>query len=253
MSKINLSHYYIIGNWKLHGSRQRSDDLLSQIQDNLQVNDQLTVVICPPAVYLGEMAKHLQNVHLGAQNVSAELTGAFTGEVSAQMLQEMGCRYALIGHSERRQLFFEDNALIARKWLSAYHAGLIPVLCVGETAKQREQSETFSVLFAQLRAILDVASPELMAKTLVAYEPVWAIGTGLSATPSQVEEVHSKITSWLDDKGCGRVPILYGGSVKANNAASLLVEPSVSGLLVGGASLVPEDFLSICASAIETK
>jgi triosephosphate isomerase (TIM) len=210
--------------------------------------------VCPPFVYLWETARLLKSssIALGAQSVCAEALGAFTGEVSAGMLKDVGCKYVLVGHSERRAIYKEDDALVARKFLAAQSQGLIPVLCVGETLEERERGQTMQVVSRQLAAVLDLAGAAALRTAVIAYEPVWAIGTGKNATPAQAQEVHAYIRTAIagrDAKIAADVRILYGGSVKAANAHELFAMPDVDGGLVGGASLKADEFLKICAAA----
>jgi len=210
--------------------------------------------VCPPFVYLWETARLLKSssIALGAQSVCAEALGAFTGEVSAGMLKDVGCKYVLVGHSERRAIYKEDDALVARKFLAAQSQGLIPVLCVGETLEERERGQTMQVVSRQLAAVLDLAGASALRTAVIAYEPVWAIGTGKNATPAQAQEVHAYIRTAIagrDAKIAADVRILYGGSVKAANAHELFAMPDVDGGLVGGASLKADEFLKICAAA----
>jgi len=237
----------------MHGSRAENTALLDGILSQLNVTN-VDVLVCPPAVYVAEVAAKLQGkgIAVGAQSLCAEAVGAFTGEVSAAMLKDVGCSYVLVGHSERRSLYAEDSALVARKFVAAQTQGLVPVLCVGETLQQREAGQTFAVITEQLDAAVKAAGIAAFAKAVVAYEPVWAIGTGLTATPEQAQEVHAFIRQSLAklnaDVATG-VRILYGGSVKGSNAAELFAKADVDGGLVGGASLKADEFLKICAAA----
>src|SRR4030095_14393715 len=199
----------------------------------------------------GRMLKD-SGIGLGAQSVCAETQGAFTGGVSAAMLKDVGCHYVLVGHSERRQLYGEGDALVARKFVAAQSVGLVPVLCVGETLDEREREETHEVVSRQLEAALAVSGVKSLAKAVIAYEPVWAIGTGRTASPEQAQEVHALIrakVASLDATIGGSVRILYGGSVKASNAQELFAMPDIDGGLVGGASLKADEFARICAGA----
>jgi triosephosphate isomerase (TIM) len=243
----------VAGNWKMHGSRAENTALLDAVLSQLDAS-QVEVLVCPPFAYLAEVATKLQGkpIATGAQSVSAEAIGAFTGEVSASMLKDIGCSYVLVGHSERRSLYGEDSALVARKFVAAQSQGLVPVLCVGETLQQREASQTFAVIKEQLDAVVSAAGIAAFAQAVVAYEPVWAIGTGLTATPEQAQEVHAFIRqslAALDVNVASGVRILYGGSVKGSNAAELFTKADVDGGLVGGASLKADEFLKIIAAA----
>jgi triosephosphate isomerase (TIM) len=244
----------IAGNWKMHGSRAENAELIEALLLGLPAQTPVEIVVCPPFVYLWETARLLKasNVALGAQSSCAEPLGAFTGEVSAAMLKDVGCKYVVVGHSERRAIYKEDDALVARKFLAAQSHGLIPILCVGETLEERERGQTTKVVSRQLRAVLDLVGVAAMREAVIAYEPVWAIGTGKNATPAQAQEVHAYIRAALaagDAKIAADVRILYGGSVKAANARELFAMPDVDGGLVGGASLKADEFLKICASA----
>ncbi len=238
----------VAGNWKLHGSRAFATELVGGVAAGLPV-DGVDVVVLPPLPYLGDLIEDFEGsgIAFGAQDVSANEKGAFTGEVSAQMLVDVGARYGLCGHSERRQYHAEGNELVARKMLAALHAGLTPIVCVGESLEDREAGRTEEVIAAQLAPVL-AAGPEALAGVVIAYEPVWAIGTGRTATPEQAQEVHAFIrgqVAALDAKIAGLLPILYGGSAKPDNAAALFAQPDVDGGLIGGASLVAGDFLAI--------
>ena len=244
----------VAGNWKMHGSRAESAALAGEILRSDLGDGGPEVLVCPPFVYLWEVARQLRdsNVALGAQDVCAEPVGAHTGEVSAAMLRDVGCSHVIVGHSERRALYGEDDALVARKFMAAQHEGLVPILCVGETLEQREAGRTEEVVGRQLDAVLEVAGAAGFGQALLAYEPVWAIGTGKTATPAQAQEVHGFLRSQIAKKDANMAAclrILYGGSVKAANAAELFAKPDVDGGLVGGASLNAEEFRRICEAA----
>ncbi|MGB7903183.1 MAG: triose-phosphate isomerase [Steroidobacteraceae bacterium] len=244
----------VAGNWKMHGSRAENASLVSGLLDLLQPGKRAEILLCPPFPYLMETGRLLKDsgVALGAQSVCAESQGAFTGEVSAAMLKDVGCRYVLVGHSERRQLFRESDALVARKFVAAQGQGLVPVLCVGETLEEREGDQTTGVVSRQLEAVLAVSGVQALAGAVIAYEPVWAIGTGRTASPEQAQEVHAMIRAKVAERDGtigGSVRILYGGSVKASNAQELFAMPDIDGGLVGGASLKADEFARICAGA----
>ena len=244
----------VAGNWKMHGSRAENAALVRSLLDLMQPESGTEVLVCPPFVYLADVGRLLKDtdVALGAQSVCAEPLGAFTGEVSAAMLKDVGCRYVLVGHSERRQLYGEGDALVARKFVAAQSQGLVPVLCVGETLEEREGERTAEVVARQLDAVLAVSGVQSLAKAVIAYEPVWAIGTGRTASPEQAQDVHAMIrgkVAALDATIGGSVRILYGGSVKASNARELFAMPDIDGGLVGGASLKADEFARICAAA----
>lgn len=242
----------VIGNWKMNGSRR----FIAQWSEATQGLDRCAtaeVVVCPPSVYLGEMAPlaDAMGFGLGAQSVSEYEGGAYTGEIGAEMLVEVGCRYALVGHSERRTLFGVDDSRAAKQFSAALRVGLTPVLCVGENAAQREAGETWSVLRGQLAAAGLIGAGEVSAQmrvVVVAYEPIWAIGTGNAATPADVQTVHGQIRRELGAGGA-QVRILYGGSVTAENAAELMAQPDIDGVLIGGASLRAAEFVAICELA----
>ena len=243
----------VAGNWKLHGSRQFATDLVSDIVADLP-KEGVDVVILPPLPYLGELVEAFEGraVSFGSQDVSSNEKGAFTGEVCAAMLADVGARYGLVGHSERRQYHNETSELVARKFAAAVHAGLVPVLCVGETLEQREAGQTEQVIASQLTPVLDLVGPEAFQHAVVAYEPVWAIGTGRTASKEQAQQVHAFIRGEVakrDARIADSLPILYGGSVKPDNAGELFAQPDVDGGLVGGASLVAADFLAIAHAA----
>jgi triosephosphate isomerase len=244
----------VAGNWKMHGSRAENAKLLRDLLDLLRSDRRTEVLVCPPFPYLLETGRALKDSHvaLGAQSVCAEGQGAFTGEVSAAMLKDVGCRYVLVGHSERRQLYAESDLLVARKFVAAQGQGLLPVLCVGETLEEREAGQTNAVVERQLDAVLAVAGVAALQRAVIAYEPIWAIGTGRTASPEQAQDVHAMIrakVAGLDATIGGSVRVLYGGSVKAANARELFAMPDIDGGLVGGASLKADEFAQICAAA----
>jgi triosephosphate isomerase (TIM) len=236
----------------MHGSRADNGPLIEAIlaAPNLETVD---CVVCPPFVYLAELARLLRGaaVKLGAQNVCAEGQGAYTGEVSAAMLKDVGCQYVIVGHSERRALYGEDDVLVARKFAAAQSRGLRPILCVGEQLADREAERTYELVGRQLEAVVALTGIASFKHAVVAYEPVWAIGTGRTASPQQAQDVHAFIRQRLaerDAKIAADLQILYGGSVKAGNARELFLQPDVDGGLIGGASLKAEEFLSIVAA-----
>jgi len=237
----------VAGNWKMNGSLAANRDLL----DGLMAVPGVEMAVCVPYPYLAQLLERPAGVALGAQDVSEFEAGAYTGEVSAGMLAEFGCRYVIVGHSERRALFGEDDAVVGRKARAALAHGLVPIVCVGETLAERDEGRVMAVIDRQLAAVLDALGVAAMAQVVVAYEPVWAIGTGRSASVEQVGEVHAAIRSWLAGQGvaAAAVRLLYGGSMKADNAAALFAVPDVDGGLVGGASLVAADFMVISRAA----
>ncbi|GAB3060545.1 triose-phosphate isomerase [Stenotrophomonas tumulicola] len=246
----------VAGNWKLHGSREFATSLVTDIANGAPEQG-VELVILPPLPYLGELVDDFSDTGLqfGAQDVSCNEKGAYTGEVSAVMLHEVGARYGLVGHSERRQYHHESSELVARKFAAALHAGLVPVLCVGETLEQREAGQTEAVIASQLAPVLQKVGGQGFANAVVAYEPVWAIGTGRTASKEQAQQVHAFIrgeVAKVDARIADSLSILYGGSVKPDNAAELFAQPDVDGGLVGGASLVAADFLAIARAAAAT-
>lgn len=237
----------VAGNWKMNGGLASNRALL----DDLVAVSGVEVLICVPYPYLAQAQQRDPAIAIGAQDVSEFAEGAYTGEVSAAMLREFGCTYVIVGHSERRALFCEDSLLVGRKAAAALARGMTPIVCIGETLAERDAGRVMEVIGAQLAAVLDVLGPASMGKLVLAYEPVWAIGTGRSATALQVGEVHEAIRAWLRRHGVdfGAIRILYGGSVKPQNAAELFSTTDVDGGLVGGASLVADEFLAICRAA----
>jgi triosephosphate isomerase len=246
---------FIAGNWKMNTSRAEGAALASAVATRVGATSDVEVAVCPPALYLEAVATAIAGsaVGLGAQNCYHEAKGAFTGEISPQMLVDIGCRYVILGHSERRAIFKESNLDVSRKVNAALAAGLAPIVCVGETLDQRSAGQTQAVVREQIEGSLAGLSADQMLKVVVAYEPVWAIGTGVVATPQQAEEVHADLRSLLESRYnsavASSVRIQYGGSVNAENAATLLSQPNIDGALVGGASLKAESFLAIVAAA----
>ncbi|SEI41006.1 triosephosphate isomerase [Azotobacter beijerinckii] len=249
-----MSGKRVIGNWKMNGSLDANRRLLQELLPPLAALTGIEVAVCPPFPYLAQVGALLEGsgVALGAQNLHAAEKGAFTGEVGAGMLKELGCRYVLVGHSERRSLFGESDGLVAEKFEAALAAGLLPVLCVGETLAQRRDGSTEAVIAAQVRAVLQRVGIAGIATGVVAYEPVWAIGTGETASPEQAQAVHRQIRALLgeaDGALAAATPLLYGGSVKADNAQALFAQPDIDGGLIGGASLEAASFAAICQAA----
>jgi triosephosphate isomerase (TIM) len=242
----------IAGNWKMHGTVSESRALLRGLRARLTAHEpNREVVVAPPYTALGAAAEELRGspIELAAQNVHWESRGAFTGEISAAMLLEAGCRWAIVGHSERRQLFGETDANVNRRARAALEAGLLPIVCVGETLAERQANHTMDVVARQVRAALLDLRPADIQTLCIAYEPVWAIGTGQTATPDQAEEVHAELRRIVAEvagaQAAERLRILYGGSVKPDNIDSLMAEPDIDGALVGGASLEVESFARI--------
>jgi triosephosphate isomerase len=242
----------IAGNWKMNGSLQSVIELVEGIKAGEASNARLAV--CPPAVYLMKVGGMLDgtDIALGAQNVCDRESGAFTGEIGASMLKECGCQYAIVGHSERRALYQESDELVARRFAMAVASGLVPILCIGETLEQREHGVTEEIVARQLDAVIERQGVSVIGQSVIAYEPVWAIGTGKVATPEQAQAVHGFIReklSALDTGVADKVQIIYGGSMNPANAGELLSKPDIDGGLIGGASLKAIDFLAIGQSA----
>lgn len=251
----------IVGNWKMNGTAHSGLELADKIISNLSEQDDLNVqyVVCPPAVYLNQLENILDKklVKLGAQDVSEYPNGAYTGQVSAEMLKDLNCDYVIMGHSERRQYCGETDTSIAKKFLAALAQNITPILCVGESLEAREANQTEQVVLGQLTAVIDIVGAQKFAQGVIAYEPIWAIGTGKTASPEQAQEVHAAIRTLLKQKLgaelAQKMMILYGGSVKASNSASLFNMPDIDGALVGGASLDAKDFLGIGEAARMTQ
>lgn len=240
----------VAANWKMNGTLETIRPLIQSVKEGAQ-GISTEVAICPPSLYVPECAALLEDseIKLGAQNVSQLEAGAYTGEVSASMLNDFECQYVIVGHSERRALYAENDVLVAEKFMAVQAKGMTPILCVGELLEERESNCTEEVIARQLDAVIELAGIEAFKNAVVAYEPVWAIGTGKTATPEQAEEVHEFIRLRLarhDNNTADNVRILYGGSVKADNAEQLFKMANIDGGLIGGASLVAEDFLKIC-------
>lgn len=241
----------VAGNWKMNGSLTENAALLAGVKSALGGID---AVVCVPFPYLAQAQAMLSgsSIAWGAQNLSEQDKGAYTGEVSAAMLLDFGCTYVIVGHSERRSLYGESDELVAKKYMAAQAAGLTPILCVGELLNEREAGVTEQVVARQLDAVIQVAGVTSLAKAVVAYEPVWAIGTGKTASPEQAQAVHNFIRNKiaaLDSGVAAGLVIQYGGSVKGSNAAELMAQPDIDGGLIGGASLVVEEFVAICKAA----
>lgn len=244
----------VAGNWKMHGSLIENQALLNELRIALADMRDMACAVCVPSPYLAQAQDALDGslIAWGAQNMSEHAKGAYTGEISASMLLDFGCHYVIIGHSERRALYGETDQIVAAKFAAAIQAGLTPILCVGETLAEREANMAESVIARQLDAVLAVSGMAGMAKAVIAYEPVWAIGTGKTASPEQAQAVHAFIRQKLAAQDAGiadRLVIQYGGSVKASNAAELFSQPDIDGGLIGGASLVAEEFVAICKAA----
>ncbi len=246
----------VIGNWKMHGNLATNRDLAEALKVGLAKMDceaKTEVAVCPPFAYLFQLSELLKGseIHLGSQNTSEFSEGAYTGEVSAKMLNEFNTRFVLVGHSERRTLFADTNKRVADKFVAVSEAKMTPVLCIGESLEQREQGDTEKVILAQLDAVLDVAGESQFKNSVIAYEPIWAIGTGMTASPEQAQSVHAVIRNWLNEKlgaESTKMQILYGGSVNAGNASELFAQEDIDGGLIGGASLDAAAFIAICTA-----
>ena len=239
----------VVGNWKMNGTRASAQALANGIIAGL-APDVADIAVCAPFVYLPDIAQLVKNTRLalGSQNVADKPSGAFTGEVSASMLKEVGCQYAIVGHSERRTYYGDTDQSVAARFSQAQAEGIIPILCIGETLAERENNQTFDVLTTQLDAVVEAASINAFAEAVIAYEPVWAIGTGKTATDEQAQEAHHFIRQYLASKNqavADKIQILYGGSAKPDNAKGLFAMPDIDGGLIGGASLEADSFLKI--------
>lgn len=242
----------VAGNWKMHGNLKSNAELVQGVCVGVAGLD-VDVAVCVPYPYLAQVGEALKgaNVTVGAQDVSEHAQGAYTGEVSAAMLLDFGCKYAIVGHSERRSYYGDTDAVVAAKCEAALKSGLIPILCVGETLDERESNVTADVVTRQLDAFISRCGVDALANAVVAYEPVWAIGTGRTATPEQAQEVHALIRARVARDSAtvaGGLRILYGGSMKPGNAKELMAQPDIDGGLIGGAALVAADFVAICAA-----
>jgi triosephosphate isomerase len=252
---VKLRKPFIAGNWKMNLLCESSSDLARSLLSMIPFSDEVQVAVCPPAVYLHQLGSLLSGspIGLGAQNMSQEKEGAFTGEISGAMLKDVGCSCVILGHSERRQYYGETDALVNAKTKAALGYELTPIVCVGEMLEQREAGITSQIIEQQIQGSLVGLTPEQAGKIVIAYEPVWAIGAGRTATPAQAEEVHLQIRQLLSGlfgpEVANTIRIQYGGSVKADNAAELLGQPNIDGALVGGASLKADSFVAIVAAA----
>ena len=251
-----MRKFLVAGNWKMNGGNAANSELVDGILAAVPSSANVKLLVCPPFPYLAAVSAQLKgsSVALGAQTVSQHDSGAFTGETSPSMLVDIGCEYVIVGHSERRALFGENSSVVAEKFSAALASGLTPILCVGETLEEREDSRTEAVIDEQLDAVLSTAGIAAFASAVVAYEPVWAIGTGMTASPEQAQDVHRHIRDVLAGHDADRAEstqILYGGSMKGENAAGLLAMPDIDGGLIGGASLQAADFLAIVNAAAQ--
>ncbi len=244
----------VAGNWKMNGSRDSNQALLQALIQGVGADNSVELAVFPPYVYLDEVRRQLADTPIawGAQNCSDKASGAYTGEVAVSMLLDFGCRFTLVGHSERRTLYGETDGQVAAKVAALRHAGILPMLCIGETLEERDRGRTEAVVARQLDAVLQREGIQAFGDIVIAYEPVWAIGTGKTASPEQAQEVHAFIRGQLaghDANIAGSARILYGGSVKASNAVELFAMPDIDGGLIGGASLNPREFLEIAQAA----
>ncbi len=248
-SESKVRKFLVVGNWKMNGSKVQVTDLLQNLTALLgDLDSSVESVVCPPSIYIDQASDIVKstNISIGAQNLASSPITAFTGEISAVMLREFDCKYVIIGHSERRALLGESDELIAKKFAIALEGGLTPILCVGETQEQQLAGQSLAVVTRQLQAVIAHVGEQAFNNTVIAYEPVWAIGTGLTATPAQAQQMHQHIRSLID----AEIKIVYGGSVNNANAASLFAEPDIDGGLIGGASLKAQDFSDICHIAM---
>ena len=246
--------YLVAGNWKMNGSYAANKSLVAGIIAGAPHSEGVELLVCPPFPYLSAVSDQVagSQVSLGAQNVSQYESGAYTGETAAAMLRDVGCKYVIVGHSERRAMMGETSDMVAAKFQAALDGGLVPILCVGETLEDREAGRTEAVIGEQLEAVLNSTGVDAFVNAVIAYEPVWAIGTGMTASPEQAQDVHRHIRSMLEARSesvAEGVKILYGGSVKGDNATGLFSKPDIDGGLIGGASLKSADFLAIAAAA----
>ena len=244
----------VMGNWKLNGTKESVSTLIKGLEAASDAATNVEVAVCPPAIFIDQVAGLVadNSIEFGAQDVSTNVSGAFTGETSPVMVKEFGAKYSLVGHSERRQYHNETDAVVAAKFVAIQEHGLVPVLCIGETLEERETNVTTTVVETQLKAVIDVAGIDALENCVIAYEPVWAIGTGKVATSEQAQEVHAHIRSWLAEQSkvvAEKVQILYGGSVKAASAKELFAQADIDGGLVGGAALIVEEFVGIIEGA----
>ena len=249
-----MRDFLVAGNWKMNGDSAANTDLVAGILAGMPDTDGVKVLICPPFPYLAAVAAGIQghSVLLGAQTLSEHTAGAYTGEIAPSMLRDLGCTYVIVGHSERRALYGESSQIVAEKFAAALEAGLMPILCIGETLAEREAASTESVINEQLGTVLTEVGIDAFRTAVIAYEPVWAIGTGMTASPQQAQDVHAHIRGVLAEQNteiAEAIQILYGGSVKGDNAAGLFTMPDIDGGLIGGASLKAQDFMAIADAA----
>ena len=241
----------VAGNWKMNGSRESVKELINGVVAGAKSLSGVEVAVCPPFIYIADVtaATEGSNVQVGSQDACTELKGAFTGETSIEMIKDFGCKYAIVGHSERRTLYGETDAIVAEKFSVVKKAGVTPIFCIGETLEERESGVTEEVCARQIDAVFDVDGDNAFAGSVIAYEPVWAIGTGKTATPEQAQDVHAFIRQHLAKRNADiadKVQILYGGSMNPGNAKELIAQADIDGGLIGGASLKADDFMAVC-------
>jgi len=244
----------VAGNWKMNGSRESINTLVKGLVEGMSKVNNADVLVCPPYVYIPSVAQLLSGsrIEFGAQDVAKEEVGAYTGEVSVSMLKDIECHFVIVGHSERRAYYGDTDQVVAEKFAAAQKGGLLPILCVGELLEEREAGQTEQIVEKQMQAVVDLVGIKAFEKSVIAYEPVWAIGTGKTASPQQAQDVHAFIRQWIakeDASVAEKVQILYGGSVKAANAQELFSQQDIDGGLIGGASLAADEFIQICEAA----
>ena len=248
-----MKELFIVANWKMNGDNRSNGQLINIINEKVYDNPKIEIIICPPYTYLTQILELKKpNIKIGAQNISESKNGAFTGEISGSMLNDMNVDYVIIGHSERRQMYNDTDAIIAKKFELAHQNQLMPILCVGESLSQRKKGQTLPIVESQIKSVIESTHIELFSKSIIAYEPVWAIGTGETASPEQAEEVHfsiRKIIQEFDPNIANSIPILYGGSVNSANSKDLFTMGNINGGLIGGASLNGQEFIEICQTA----
>jgi len=252
-----MKKLFLVANWKMNGNKISNKKLINFVNDRINKNTNIEVVICPPFIYLSQILELKgSSIKLGAQNISESQNGAFTGEISGSMLRDLKVDYVIIGHSERRQMYNDSNSVISKKFELAHQNKLTPILCVGESIDERKSGQTLTIVQSQIKSIIESTRIELFAKSIIAYEPIWAIGTGETATPQEAEEMHSNIRKILQDYDSNiatSIPILYGGSVNGANSKDLFTMKNINGGLIGGASLNGEEFVEIYKTAEKLK
>ena len=250
-----MRNFLVAGNWKMNGSSSFAAELVDTILSSTSDLRKIDILLCPPYPYLGNISRQIANtgIQIGAQNVSQHKSGAYTGEIAVSMLKDFGCNYVILGHSERRAYMNETNEIVAEKFLSVVSEDIKPILCIGETLEEREADDTKNVIQKQLASVIDYVGIDAFSKAIIAYEPIWAIGTGFSASPEQAQEVHHYIRSMFTAESkeiADNLQILYGGSMNGGNASGLLSMQDIDGGLIGGASIDALEFVSIIEAAI---